>query len=219
MSSKNQVLDTIIAQGIMPLFSHKDAEVSLQVLRTLYKAGIRALEYTNRSPEAFDNYILLKKAQLYEMPDLHFGVGTIKSAEEAEAFIGAGADFIVAPVVNPEIAKITARHSMLWIPGCMTPTEIFTAQQHGALLIKIFPANILGPGYISSIKELFRGQLFIPTGGVDMSRDNISSWFRSGVAAVGMGSKLISKNILENRLYDQLYTDTVNVLETIKNNR
>lgn len=219
MSSKKQVLDTIIAQGILPLFFYKDVEVSLQIIRTLYKAGIRAMEYTNRSHEAFDNYVIIKKAQLKEMPDLHFGAGTIKSAEEAEAFISAGADFIVAPIVNPDVAKIAARHNMLWIPGCMTPTEIFTAQQNGADLIKIFPANILGPEFISSIKELFRGQLFLPTGGVDLTGENISSWFNAGVCAVGMGGKLVSKNILENKLYDKLYTDTVNVLNVIKQSR
>jgi len=219
MSKKQQVLDTIVAQGIMPLFSYKDVEVSLQIIRTLYKAGIRAMEYTNRSAESFDNFVELKKAQLLEMPDLHFGVGTIKSAEEAEAFIAAGADFIVAPIINIDVAKITARHDMLWIPGCMTPTEIFTAQQNGALLIKIFPANILGTAFILSIRELFRDQLFLPTGGVDQTRGNLSEWFNAGVAAVGMGGKLISKTILECQLYDQLYNDTVRVLETIKNVR
>lgn len=219
MNRKKQVLHTLIEQGIMPLFFYKDVEVSLQIIRALYKAGIRALEYTNRSHEAYDNFTVLKKAQLQEMPDLHFGAGTIKSAEEAEAFIAAGADFIVAPIINADVARITARHNMLWIPGCMTPTEIFTAQQNDAALIKIFPANILGPAFISSIRELFGGQLFLPTGGVDLTKENISGWFNAGAAALGMGGKLISKNILENQLYDQLFTDTVKVLETIKSSR
>jgi 2-dehydro-3-deoxyphosphogluconate aldolase/(4S)-4-hydroxy-2-oxoglutarate aldolase len=147
---------------------------------------------------------------------MYLGAGTVKSVEDAEAFISAGADFIVSPIVNTEVGKIAARHQMLWIPGCMSATEIYTAQQNGAALIKIFPANILGPGFISAVKEVFGGQLFMPTGGVDLSSENISAWFKAGVCAVGMGSKLISKNVLENRLYDQLYTDTVAVLETIK---
>jgi 2-dehydro-3-deoxyphosphogluconate aldolase/(4S)-4-hydroxy-2-oxoglutarate aldolase len=216
MSSKQEALDSILTQGMLPLFFYKDVEVSLQIIRTLYKAGVRVFEYTNRGPEALDNFEVLKKAQLREMPGLHFGSGTIKSVAEAEAFISAGSDFIVSPVVNPEVAKVAARHNLLWIPGCMTPTEIYTAQQNGADLIKLFPADILGPGFISAIKELFPGQRFMPTGGVDLSRENISAWFRSGVCALGMGSKLVGKKVLENRLYDQLYNDTVNVLELIQ---
>ncbi len=219
MSSKKEALDAIITQGMLPLFFYNDVHVSLQIIRTLYKAGVRAFEYTNRGYEALDNFIILKKAQQQEMPDLHFGIGTIKTVTEAEAFISAGADFIVAPVVNPDVASVADRHNMLWIPGCMTPTEILTAQTHNAELIKIFPANILGPAYIESIRDLFRGQRFMPTGGVDLSKENIDAWFNAGVAAVGMGSKLISKNVLYNQLYDQLYTDTVNVLAVIKQSR
>jgi 2-dehydro-3-deoxyphosphogluconate aldolase/(4S)-4-hydroxy-2-oxoglutarate aldolase len=147
---------------------------------------------------------------------LHLGIGTIKSLEEATAFIDAGADFIVSPIVNPEVGEFTAKQELLWIPGCMTPTEIYTAQQHGAALIKIFPANILGPEFVSSIRDLFAGQLFIPTGGVDLNINSISGWFRAGVCAVGMGSKLISKNVLENKLYDQLYSDTITLLDMVK---
>jgi 2-dehydro-3-deoxyphosphogluconate aldolase/(4S)-4-hydroxy-2-oxoglutarate aldolase len=216
MNNKQQVLDSITKQGMLPLFFYEDEEVSLQIVRTLYKAGVRVLEYTNRGAVALDNFIALKKAQLQDMPGLYLGAGTVTSVEDAEAFISAGADFIVSPIVNTEVGKIAARHQMLWIPGCMSATEIYTAQQNGAALIKIFPANILGPGFISAVKEVFGGQLFMPTGGVDLSSENISDWFKAGVCAVGMGSKLISKNVLENRLYDQLYTDTVAVLETIK---
>jgi 2-dehydro-3-deoxyphosphogluconate aldolase/(4S)-4-hydroxy-2-oxoglutarate aldolase len=98
----------------------------------------------------------------------------------------------------------------------MTPSEIYTAQKNGADLIKIFPANILGPAFISSVKELFPGQLFIPTGGVELNADNISAWFHAGVCAVGMGSKLISKDVLEKKLYDQLYEDTVKAIELVQ---
>jgi len=216
MSSKQQALDSILTQGMLPLFFYKDAEVSLEIARTLYRAGVRIFEYTNRGEQALNNFILLKKAQQEEMPDLHLGIGTIKTVEEAEAFISAGADFIVSPIVNAEVAKVAAQHNMLWIPGCMTPTEIHVAQQNNAALIKIFPANILGPEFVCSIRDLFPGQLFIPTGGVDLTHGNITTWFTAGVCAVGMGSKLISKHILENRLYDQLYINTVKVSKVIQ---
>jgi len=216
MKHKKAVLNSILSQGMLPLFYYEDAEVSLEITRSLYKAGVRVLEYTNRGKQALENFKVLKKAQKKELTDLTIGIGTIKNISEAEMFMDAGADFIVSPITNPEVAKAVHKQKLLWIPGCMTPTEIYAAQKHGAELIKIFPANILGPGFVSSVKELFPGLLFIPTGGVEAEAENISSWFHAGVCAVGMGSKLISKDILERRLYDQLYHDTLNVLELVK---
>ncbi|PWK79117.1 2-dehydro-3-deoxyphosphogluconate aldolase/(4S)-4-hydroxy-2-oxoglutarate aldolase [Mucilaginibacter oryzae] len=217
MSKKEIALTAIIEQGTLPLFFYQDPEVSLQITRTLYSAGIRVFEYTNRGAAALANFKILKNALANgEMPGLVLGIGTIKSFEEAEAFIDAGADFIVSPIVNPAVGKMAAEKELLWIPGCMTPTEIYTAQQHGAALIKIFPANILGPEFVSSIRDLFAGQLFIPTGGVDLNSESIGTWFKAGVCAVGMGSKLISKAVLENQLYNQLYADTVKLLEMVK---
>jgi 2-dehydro-3-deoxyphosphogluconate aldolase/(4S)-4-hydroxy-2-oxoglutarate aldolase len=219
MSKKDTALNAIITQGTLPLFYYEDATVSLEITRALYKAGIRVFEYTNRGADALVNFKVLKKAQQEEMPDLLLGIGTIKTGAEAAAFIAAGADFIVSPIVNPEVGKITHEHDLLWIPGCMTPTEIHLAQQNGAALIKIFPANILGPEFVSSIRDLFAGQLFIPTGGVELNINSISTWFRAGVCAVGMGSKLISKHVLENKLYDQLYNDTVKLLEMVQTSK
>jgi len=216
MSTNQTILNSIITQGMLPLFFHEDTEVSLEVTRALYRAGVRVLEYTNRGSEALENFKVLKKAQQDEMPELHLGIGTIKSEQEAKDFIAAGADFIVAPIINPAVAKIAHEHGLLWCPGCMTPTEIYLAQQHGAALIKLFPANILGHSFLSSIKELFPGQLFMPTGGVELNLDNISTWFKAGVCAVGLGSKLITKDVLTKGLYDQLYTHTLEALKLVK---
>ncbi len=216
MKIKKSVLSNILAQGMLPLFFYEDAVVSLEIISTLYKAGVRVIEYTNRGKEALDNFKAIKKVVNKEMPGLFLGIGTIKNVSDAEAFIDVGADFIVSPIVNPEVAKVAHKHKLLWIPGCMTPTEIYLAQKNGADLIKIFPANILGPAFISSVRELFPGQLFIPTGGVEMNAKNISLWFHAGVGAVGMGSKLITKEILEKRQYDQLYTDTIKAIELVK---
>jgi 2-dehydro-3-deoxyphosphogluconate aldolase/(4S)-4-hydroxy-2-oxoglutarate aldolase len=216
MKIKKEVLNNILKQGMLPLFFHEDAEVSLQVTRTLYNAGVRVLEYTNRGKQALDNFKALKKVQKKEMPELNLGIGTIKNISEAEAFVDAGADFIVAPIVNGEVAKASQKYKLLWIPGCMTPTEIYSAQKHGAELVKIFPANILGPSFVSSIKELFPGLMFMPTGGVDLTPENIDAWFQSGVSAVGMGSKLISKDVLDNKLYEKLFADTEKALELVK---
>jgi 2-dehydro-3-deoxyphosphogluconate aldolase/(4S)-4-hydroxy-2-oxoglutarate aldolase len=215
MKSKENSLKAITDQGSLPLFFYKDADVSLEIVRTLYRAGIRVLEYTNRGEAAFENFKILVKAVDQDMPDLHLGIGTIKTGAEARQFIDAGAHFIVCPVVDAEIGRLTHEAGLLWIPGCMTPTEINAAHQLGAGLIKLFPANILGPSYVSAIKDLFPGQLFIPTGGVDMDQQNMTEWFESGVCAVGMGSKLISKKILETNDYDQLYTITKKMIELV----
>jgi len=209
MNDKKVILQSILAQGILPLFYWESPSVCLEVIRTLYRAGVRAVEYTNRGTAALDNFTMLKKTLAKESPDLYLGIGTIKSRTEAEAFIAAGADFIVAPIINPEVGELAAKAGLLWIPGCMTPSEIYKAQEHKATVIKIFPANILGPEFVSSIKELFQGQLFIPTGGVEIEENNIRSWIKAGVCAVGLGSRLISKEILLNENYELLYEKTM----------
>lgn len=217
--NREEILAALLDQGLLPLFYLDSKEESTEILKALYNAGVRVFEYTNRGPAAkanFDHLLALKNA---EMPDLHLGIGTVKSVADAEHFIQAGADFIVSPIVNTAVGQLAAEAGLLWIPGCMSPTEIDLAQQHDALLIKIFPANILGPEYISSIRELFPGQHFIPTGGVDLSAANISAWFKAGVSAVGVGSKLISKEIIQSRNYAVLQENTVAVLKTIKENR
>lgn len=216
MKHKKAILNSIFSQGMLPLFYDEDPDVSIDVVRTLYKAGIRAVEYTNRGKHALENFRLIKKAAKKVMPELNLGVGTVKNISEAEAFADAGADFIVSPITNSEVAKAAQKHKLLWIPGCMTPTEIYAAQKHGAELIKIFPANILGPEFIRSIRDLFPGQAFIPTGGVDLTPENITGWFHAGAAAVGVGSKLITADVLENKLYEKLYNDTVMALEIVK---
>ncbi|WP_316821775.1 bifunctional 4-hydroxy-2-oxoglutarate aldolase/2-dehydro-3-deoxy-phosphogluconate aldolase [Pedobacter gandavensis] len=219
MKTKENALKAITDQGMLPLFYFEDAQVSLEIIRTLYRSGIRVLEYTNRGPAALANFQLLIEALKTEMQDLYLGIGTIKTLEEASAFINAGAHFIVSPIVNEEVGNFVHERGMLWVPGCFTPTEINTAHQLGAGLIKLFPANILGPSYMAAIKDLFPGQLFIPTGGVEIEQANISNWFKSGVCAVGMGSKLISKAILENKDYIELENLTRKSIELVKAGR
>jgi 2-dehydro-3-deoxyphosphogluconate aldolase/(4S)-4-hydroxy-2-oxoglutarate aldolase len=214
MITKSDIKDSIIAQGMLPLFYNNSADVSQGTTRALYKAGIRVIEYTNRGDAALANFKALKQLQ-QELPGLLLGIGTIKNAEQAEQFVAAGADFLISPLVNPEVAAVAKKHNLLWIPGCMTPTEIYNAQQLGAAFVKLFPANVLGPGFVLAVKDLFPGVQMMPTGGVDMDQDNISSWFKAGVSAVGVGSKLITKNVLENKAYDQLYTDTLQALQMV----
>ncbi|HEY6976208.1 MAG TPA: bifunctional 4-hydroxy-2-oxoglutarate aldolase/2-dehydro-3-deoxy-phosphogluconate aldolase [Chitinophagaceae bacterium] len=216
MKTKEKVLEIITQQGVLPLFYYPDVEVSMQAIITLYKAGIRAMEFTNRAEGALEVYTEIRKAVAAEMADMLFGAGTIRTVKDAVTFFNADADFFVAPNLNEGVGSVAHNQNMLWIPGCMTPSEIHLAREQQAALIKIFPANVLGPGFISAVKEVFPGQPFLPTGGVEISKENLSAWFRSGVVAVGMGSKLVSKEILKNKSWNELFDKTKEVLEIIK---
>lgn len=219
MDTKNELLKLIPDQGVLPLYFYKDTEVSIQVLKALYNAGIRAVEYTNRGEAALHNFKKMREVCDAELKGMFLGVGTIKNENMAQTFIDAGADYIICPGLIEEVAAIADKNNMLWVPGCMTPSEIIRAENMGAKMIKLFPGNILGPAFMSAIKELFPGLLFMPTGGVDLDKENIAGWFKAGVCAVGMGSKLVSKNLLEQKDYAKIEVLTKQVLETIKSVR
>lgn len=215
MSKRTIVLNQILEQGTLPLFFTPSEKDSIEIVQTVYSAGIKVIEYTNRGDEALRNFKAIKEEAQRSMPDLQLGIGTIKTVEEADSFINVGADFIVAPTINPEVGRAAHNAGLLWIPGCMTPTEISIAQGHHADIIKIFPANILGVEFLKSIKSLFAGQKFMPTGGVTLSEENIRSWFDAGVCAVGMGSQLISNDVIKEKKYEVLKERTQAVLEVI----
>jgi 2-dehydro-3-deoxyphosphogluconate aldolase/(4S)-4-hydroxy-2-oxoglutarate aldolase len=215
MHKKQSTTDILLSQKLLPLYYHDSAEVSLGVLHALYNAGVRIVEYTSRGDNALENFRELKKVSA-TLEGMQLGIGTIKNRTQAESFIEAGADFIVAPSVNEEVGKATESAGLLWIPGCMTPTEIATAENAGATIVKIFPGNLLGPDYIRSIKDLFPAMKFMPTGGVEVEKQNLSNWFDAGVSAVGMGSKLISKSAMQNKDYNAISILTKKSLEYIK---
>jgi 2-dehydro-3-deoxyphosphogluconate aldolase/(4S)-4-hydroxy-2-oxoglutarate aldolase len=150
------------------------------------------------------------------MPGLILGIGTIKTPQDATSFIEAGADFLISPCFDASVADVAYMHKVLWIPGCMTPTEIHVAQKSGATLIKLFPGNVLGPGFVEAIKTLFTGVDFLVTGGVEPTEQNIGAWFKAGVSGVGLGSKLITKDVLANKNYTQLETQTTQLVQLIK---
>ncbi len=216
MEKKNAILELIPQQGILPLYFYKDTTVSIEVLKALYSAGIRAVEYTNRGEAALQNFKAMRKICDTELKGMYLGIGTIKNGEMARIFIDAGTDYIICPGLVESVAAVADKNNMLWVPGCMTPSEIIKAETLGAKMIKIFPGNILGPGFVSAVKEIFPGLLFMPTGGVELGKDNIAGWFKSGVCAVGMGSKLITKQLLEAKDYAQITRATQDVLAIIK---
>jgi 2-dehydro-3-deoxyphosphogluconate aldolase/(4S)-4-hydroxy-2-oxoglutarate aldolase len=215
MSKKAELLKLIPEQGILPLYFNKDEETSIELLKALYSAGIRAVEYTNRGEAALANFKAMRKVVDSELKGMYLGIGTIKDGKMAQTFIDAGADYIICPGLVESVAEVADKYDLLWVPGCMTPSEIIKAETLGAKMVKLFPGNILGPGFMSAIKELFPNLLFMPTGGVELDKANIEAWFKSGVCAVGMGSKLVSKDVMENKKYAELINSTKEALAII----
>ena len=216
MNKKKVVLHLIAEQSVVPLYFYPDKEVSIQVLKALYNGGVRLVEYTNRGENALENFLELRKTTDKELPGLMLGAGTIKDKIEATEFINEGADFIISPGMIEEIAIVTHRNGLLWVPGCMTATEIVRAEDAGAELIKLFPGSLLGPSYVSAVKEIFPDLMFMPTGGVELSEENLSAWFRAGVSAVGLGSKVISKEVLEKKEYELIEQAAAKALMLVK---
>jgi 2-dehydro-3-deoxyphosphogluconate aldolase / (4S)-4-hydroxy-2-oxoglutarate aldolase len=216
MYKPEEILTQIIKQGVLPLYYHEDEQTSLDLLKALYAAGIRSVEYTNRGEAALANFKTMKRLCETELTGMMLGVGTIKNGEMARRFMDAGADYIICPGLVESVAKTVSANSMLWIPGCMTPSEIIASDNLGARLIKLFPGNLLGTDFMKAIKDLFPNLLFMPTGGVDTTKVNIKGWFDAGVSAVGMGSKLISNEVMANKQYDRLTDETRKVMELIQ---
>jgi len=205
---------------MVPLFYHDDPVICSDITTSLYNAGLRILEFTNRGPRAISNFKVLRQLINDQLPGMILGIGTIKTEKDAAVFIEAGADFIISPIVNTGIATLTHAAGLLWVPGCLTPTEIAVAEANGAKLVKIFPGSLVGPSYISAIKDIFPDLFFMPTGGVDITRDGISSWFKAGVVAVGMGSKLITKDLLQQKAFNDLSTasaEALAIVQSVKN--
>jgi 2-dehydro-3-deoxyphosphogluconate aldolase/(4S)-4-hydroxy-2-oxoglutarate aldolase len=212
---KEQAIQLLRSQKLLPLYYHHDAGVSIALMQALYEGGIRMIEYTARGSHALSNFKAMKEAA-EKVPNMQLGVGTIKTAGQAKEFMDAGADFVVCPTFNEAVAEVTHQAGLLWIPGCMTPTEIAAAEMADATLVKIFPGHLLGPSYISAIKELFPALQFMPTGGVEAEPANLRSWFGAGVVAVGMGSKLFTADIMQRNDYAKLKQSVAEALELVK---
>ncbi len=216
MNNTQRITDAIVTQGMLPLYFNSSEEVSLDVLKTIYKVGVKAVEYTNRGDAALSNFKKMVELRNVEMPGLLLGVGTIKNMQHAADYLAAGADFLVSPGFVPDVAAHCAANDIFYAPGCMTPTEIIAAENAGIKFIKLFPGNMLGPEFLTGIRDIFPKLLFMPTGGVDTTKENIEGWFKAGVCAVGMGSKLISKKLMGAKDYATIESETKKVLALIE---
>ena len=204
--------------ALMPIFFHPEEEVCLKLLQLAYKGGVRVIELVNRGKEAAGIFPALRKAA-DAMPGLSLGAGTIYHPHEAELFLEMGAEFIVSPVMNPKLGEYCLKTDTPWVPGCATLSEIFFAQELGCELAKIYPANILSPAFVPAVHAVLPKMEIIPTGGVEPTVESIKSWLDAGVCSLGMGSQLLSKDLINSGKFDELQTRVSNAISIINSLR
>jgi 2-dehydro-3-deoxyphosphogluconate aldolase/(4S)-4-hydroxy-2-oxoglutarate aldolase len=218
--SKEKIIGLLEHQGILPMFSHEDENISHSLLRAAYEGGAKLVEFTNRSYHALKVFKALKKTASREMPGLIMGAGTVMNAKEARAFVRAGADFIIAPVIDKGVAKFCVAEKILWCPGAATLTEIVHAHQLGSGLVKIFPAQQLGgPDFVKAILGPCPWIRIMATGGITTDEENLRSWFKAGVQAVGIGSHFFSAKDIEQGNYGLISAkikDSLQIVQSIR---
>lgn len=206
--------------GAIPVFYDPNVQVCKEVLRACFDGGARVIEFTNRGDFAHQVFSELRSFALKELPDLILGVGSVIDGATAALYLQCGADFIVSPIVNPEMAVVCNRRKVAWIPGCGSVTEISYAHELGAEVVKIFPgAQVGGPDFVKAVKGPLPWASIMPTGGVSPSRDNLKSWFGAGVHCVGIGSKLIKKDTDGSYNYEAITSkmkETLQIIEEIR---
>lgn len=211
-----EVAQAMKETGMIPLFFHNDLELSKNILKACYDGGARLMEFTSRGDFAHEVFGELTKYAIKELPGMIMGVGSVTDAAAASLYMQLGANFIVTPVLREDIAIVCNRRKVLWSPGCGTLTEIAKAEELGCEIVKLFPGDIYGPQFVKGIKGPQPWTNIMPTGGVSPTEVNLKSWFDAGVTCVGMGSQLISKEIITNKDYSKLEQDVKQVLAIIK---
>ncbi len=217
--TKLQVMQAIAETGMVPVFYHTDAEIAKQVLKACYAGGVRAFEFTNRGDFAQEVFGELVKYAVKELPGMIVGVGSVVDPATAAMYLQLGANFVVGPLFNPAIAPVCNRRLVPYCPGCGTVTEIGLAQEAGCDLCKVFPGDVLGPGFVKGLKAPMPWSQIMVTGGVKPTRENLESWFKAGVTCVGMGSNLFPKEVIAAGEWDKISDLCRNALDIIKSVR
>jgi len=214
-----QVAQTMEEQGMVPLFYHADLEVCKKVITACYNGGARLLEFTNRGDYAHEVFGELNKYCAKELPEMILGVGSIVDGGTASLFMQLGASFIVSASLREDIAIVCNRRKILYSPGCGTLTEIGQAEELGCEIVKLFPGSVYGPNFIKSIKGPQPWTKVMPTGGVAPTEENLKGWFDAGATCVGMGSKLLSKELIQDKKFSKisdLVAEALNLIAQVK---
>ncbi|EGJ99873.1 MULTISPECIES: bifunctional 4-hydroxy-2-oxoglutarate aldolase/2-dehydro-3-deoxy-phosphogluconate aldolase [Dysgonomonas] len=194
--SRIKACQVMAETGMVPVFYHSDLETSKQVLKACYEGGVRAFEFTNRGDFAHEIFGELNKWAAKECPEMILGIGSIVDAGTASLFLQLGANFVVGPLLNPDIFKVCNRRQVAYIPGCGSVSEVGYAQELGAEVVKVFPGDVVGPGFVKGLKAPMPWSNVMVTGGVTPTEENLTKWFSAGVTAVGMGSNLFPKDVI-----------------------
>lgn len=214
--SRLEVANVMAETGMVPLFFHTDVELGKKVIKACYDGGARLMEFTSRGDFAFEVFGALNKYALTELPGMILGVGSITDAAAASLYMQLGANFIVTPVLREDIALVCNRRKILWSPGCASLTEIARAEELGCEIVKLFPGDVYGPQFVKGIKGPCPWTSIMPTGGVSTDEDNLKNWFDAGVTCVGIGSQLISNEVLKSEDFASLEATVRATLATIK---
>jgi 2-dehydro-3-deoxyphosphogluconate aldolase/(4S)-4-hydroxy-2-oxoglutarate aldolase len=194
--SRIKACQVMAETGMVPVFYHSDLKISKQVLKACYEGGVRAFEFTNRGDFAHEIFGELNKWATKECPDMILGIGSIVDAGTASLFLQLGANFVVGPLLNPDIFKVCNRRQVAYIPGCGSVSEVGYAQELGAEVVKVFPGDVVGPAFVKGIKAPMPWSSLMVTGGVTPTEENLNKWFGAGVTCVGMGSNLFPKDVI-----------------------
>jgi len=213
-------LQSVYEIGVVPVFYNGDVSTVQNIAKACVGGGIKVLEFTNRGDHAWEVFSTLDKFCTVELPDAILGAGSVVDAGTASMYISSGASFIVGPVTNPEVARVCNRRKVGYVPGCGTASEISYAEELGAEIVKVFPGNgVGGPGFVKDVLAPMPWSSIMPTGGVDITEESLRPWFEAGVVAVGMGSKLVSADIIKDGAWDKLEQRSKETVALIKSIR
>jgi 2-dehydro-3-deoxyphosphogluconate aldolase / (4S)-4-hydroxy-2-oxoglutarate aldolase len=218
MKDQSNLINVLQSTGLVPLFSHERADVAQHLVEAAYQGGARVVEFTNRKSNALEVFSHLVK-QKRGYPEMRIGIGTVMDTVTTQKFIDAGADFIISPILKPAMAEVCMKNNIPWIPGSATLTEIVTARDLGAAVIKVFPGSVLGPGFISSILPVVPDLKLMITGGVELNEANLRAWFKAGSLCVGLGSHLFKPELIQGKSWGTLrdkVQEALSIIQKIK---
>jgi 2-dehydro-3-deoxyphosphogluconate aldolase/(4S)-4-hydroxy-2-oxoglutarate aldolase len=214
------VINTLLDIGLVSLFYNADVDTSIELVFACSRGGAKVIEFTNRGEMAYPVFTELVKHFAKADPSVILGVGSVIDAPTAALYLAVGANFIVGPSLNPEISRLCNRRKILYMPGCGTENEIVAAEELGAEICKIFPGSSAGgPGFIKAVLAPSPWHRLMPTGGVDATETSVSEWIKAGAAAVGMGSKLITRQAVSDKDYDGIAKKASACIDWIKKAR
>ena len=215
--SKLEVLTAMEATGLIPVFYNKDFEIAVEIVNACIRGGAKIVEFTNRGDYAYQVFGKLSRHFSESGQDVILGVGSVVDPYTAALYINNGANFIVGPVLNQEVAKICNRRQVPYSPGCGTASEISLANEIGCDIVKIFPGGLIGgPGFVKAVTAPCPWYKLMPTGGVSPTEESLNAWFEAGAVCVGMGSKLIVKDLVAAGDWNGIEANVRNALAIIK---